>query len=450
MSTIDRRELFARFAGETEGGTYFVSNYPPFTAWSADAITSPPKALTLPGRADTPLGVYVHVPFCRKRCHFCYFKVYTGRNAREVDDYIDAVIAEAQMLADAAVVQGRPVRFLYVGGGTPSYLSARQLRRLIEGLTPLTDRTELEEFTLECEPGTVSPAKLEVLADLGVTRLSLGVESLDDTILEGNGRAHRLQHVDRVWATAKASGIPQLNVDLISGLVGETDATWRGTLDRLVGMNADSVTIYQMEMPTNTTFFKARGSGDLMGDDVPDWPTKRRWSTEAFDALADEGYTLTSAVTAVRARTRSPFVYRDSLWGGADMLGLGVSAFSHVAGTHYQNEKHIERYIARVGEGELPVQRGYVMNDDERLIRETVLLLKTGKLDLARLERRYSVDPSKRFASALAVLVEEGLASRTDDEVTLSKEALLQVDRLLPAFFDEVHQPQAMRRRVHG
>jgi oxygen-independent coproporphyrinogen-3 oxidase len=450
VSTIDRLDLFDRFAGETEGGTYFVSNYPPFTTWSPAAVASPPAALTRPGASDTPLGIYVHVPFCRKRCHFCYFKVYTGRNSRDVEDYIDAVLAEARMLADAAVVQGRPVRFLYVGGGTPSYLSARQLRRLIEGLAPLIDPAGLEEFTLECEPGTVSPAKLKVLAELGVTRLSLGVESLDDAILESNGRAHRLQHVERVWSAAKTSGIPQLNVDLISGLIGETDATWRDTISRLLGMNADSVTIYQMEMPTNTTFFKARGSGQLMGDEVPDWPTKRRWSTEAFDALADVGYTLTSAVTAVRDGGRARFVYRDSLWGGADMLGLGVSAFSHVGGTHYQNEKHLERYVARIGDGELPIQRGYVMDDDERLIRETVLLLKTGTLDLERLESRYGVAPAERFAAAFGALFQAGLATSDGRLLTLSREALLQVDRLLPAFFAEAHRPRPAEVRPRG
>ena len=450
MSTIDRRDLFARFAGETEGGTYFVSNYPPFTSWSPEAIASPPAALTAPGEGQTPLGVYVHVPFCRKRCHFCYFKVYTGKNAREVEDYVDAVIAEAAMLAQAAVVQGRPVRFLYIGGGTPSFLSARQLRRLVEGLAPLVDRADLKEFTLECEPGTVSPAKLKVLSELGVTRLSLGVESLDDTILELNGRAHRLQHVESVWATAKGCGIPQLNLDLISGLVGENDTTWGGTISRLLGMDADSVTIYQMEMPTNTTFFRARGSGQLAGDAVPDWPTKRRWSEEAFDALAGHGYTLTSAVTAVRDAARANFVYRDSLWGGADMLGLGVSAFSHVNGTHYQNEKHLERYVARIRAGELPTQRGYIMNTDERLIRETVLLLKTGTLDLARLKSRYGVVPEERFEATFDALISAGLASVDGHMFTLNRKALLQVDRLLPLFFDEAYQPRSTTGAVHG
>ena len=443
MSTIDQGDLLARFSGETEGGNYFVSNYPPFSAWSEGALESPPRAMTLSGSPEAALGVYVHVPFCRKRCHFCYFKVYTDKGNAEVEAYIDAVIAEAALMAAMPITQGRRVSFLYIGGGTPSYLSARQLRRLIEGLGALVDLSALDEFTLECEPGTVSKSKLAVLSELGVTRLSLGVESLDDEILEINGRAHRLRHVDKVWQIAKESGIPQLNLDLISGLVGEREETWQSGVKRLMGMDADSVTIYQMEMPRNTTFFKARGRGELMADALPDWPTKRRWSQVAFSALEAQGYQLTSAVTAVRDAARSRFVYRDSLWGGADMVGLGVSSFGHVAGTHYQNEKHITRYVDRLGAGELPIQRGYVMSADERLTREAVLLLKRGSLDLARLERRYGVDPQERFKVALEAIVEADFARLEGRVLSLSRDALLQVDRLLPAFFADEHLPVA-------
>jgi oxygen-independent coproporphyrinogen-3 oxidase len=159
---------------------------------------------------------------------------------------------------------------------------------------------------------------------------------------------------------------------------------------------------------------------------------------------------LTSAVTAVRDGEGARFVYRDSLWGGADMMGLGVSAFSHVGGTHYQNEKHLERYVGRIRDGELPVQRGYIMDNDERLIRETVLLLKTGSLDLERLQARYGVAPSERFAAPFKALIDDGLATHEGRQLRLSREALLQVDRLLPAFFDPVHQPTATPGRAHG
>ncbi len=431
----------ARFDGETEGGNYFVSNYPPFPFWAPDTSGEPPAALLREPAEDTPLGVYVHVPFCRKRCHFCYFKVYTGKNAREVQAYCEAIAAEAKVLAELPAVAGRRSRFLYIGGGTPSYLSERQIRSLRQDLGGLVSFDDLAEFTFECEPGTLSRPKLEALVELGVTRLSLGVENLSDEVLALNGRAHVAHHVEAAYETAREVGVPQINIDLIAGMLGETDANWRDVIARTVALAPESVTIYQMELPFNTTIHRQmRASGEAPAP-VPDWPTKRRWMHEAFAALDAAGYRMTSGVTA--ATDAATFVYRDALWHGADMLGLGVSAFSHVQGTHYQNDKHIEAYQERLTRGELPLQRGHVMTADERLVREMVLGLKTGRLDRRALEARRGVDPWERFQAQLAALVEAGLAEVDETHVTLTRDALLQVDRLLPIFFRPEHQPAA-------
>ena len=146
---------------------------------------------------------------------------------------------------------------------------------------------------------------------------------------------------------------------------------------------------------------------------VADWPAKRRWTREAFDTLAAAGYSMNSGVTAVRDDSRATFVYRGALWHGAGMLGLGVSAFGHVQGTHYQNDKRIERYVERVDAGELALQRGYVMTDDQRLEREIVLGFKAGRVDRADLRRRRGLDPWPRFRDELDALAEAGLAEVT-------------------------------------
>ena len=433
--------LLGRFGGETEGGNYFVSNYPPFPFWHPDASGETPEALLRAPTPETPLGVYVHVPFCRKRCHFCYFKVYTGKNAREVQAYCEALAAEARLLAALPAVAGRRSRFLYIGGGTPSYLSERQIRSLRTDLGELVRFDDLAEFTFECEPGTLSRPKLEALAELGVTRLSLGVENLSDEVLTLNGRAHAAKHVEAAYQTARDVGVPQINIDLIAGMLGETDANWRDVVARTIDLAPESVTIYQMELPFNTTIHRQmRASGEAPAP-VPDWPTKRRWMHEAFAALDAAGYRMTSGVTA--ATDAAAFVYRDALWHGADMLGLGVSAFSHVQGTHYQHDKHIEAYQERLGRGELPVQRGYVMSPDERVVREMVLGLKTGWLSRRALEARHGVDPWERFQPQLASLIAAGHATQDAEHVALTRDALLQVDRLLPVFFRPEHQPAA-------
>ena len=204
---------------QTEVGSYFVSNYPPFSVWTPDAIGRDARpALAAPASRNVPLGLYLHIPFCRKQCHFCYFRVYTNKNARDVEEYLDLLGREWELYLETPAIAGRPLNFVYFGGGTPSFLSTSQLQRLVSRLTAGASWDTAEEVTFECEPGTLTEPKLESIRALGVSRLSLGVENFSDRILELNGRAHRTPEIDRVYRFARAIGFPQINIDLIAGM----------------------------------------------------------------------------------------------------------------------------------------------------------------------------------------------------------------------------------------
>src|SRR5919106_6030504 len=190
-------------ADRTEVGNYFIANYPPFSTWRKDAVASDARPALAAAPDDVPLGLYLHIPFCRKRCHFCYFRVYTDKNAREVEQYLDLLGREWELYAKAPAVAGRTFNFVYFGGGTPSFLSTKQLQRLVKRLNAHGEWTAAEEITFECEPGTLTDAKLAAIRDLGVSRLSLGVENFDDRILELNGRAHRSPEIWRVYRQAR-------------------------------------------------------------------------------------------------------------------------------------------------------------------------------------------------------------------------------------------------------
>ena len=138
---------------ETEVGSYFVANYPPFSVWTGDAVERDALAALSSPAAAVPLGLYLHVPFCRKRCHFCYFRVYTDKNAQEVEEYLDVMAREWAIYNTYPAINGRPLNFVYFGGGTPSFLSVRQLSGLVQRLTAITPWTSAEEITFECEPG---------------------------------------------------------------------------------------------------------------------------------------------------------------------------------------------------------------------------------------------------------------------------------------------------------
>ena len=425
---------------ETAVGSYFVANYPPFSVWSRTALDEATSALDAPA-ADVPLGLYLHIPFCRKRCHFCYFRVYTDKNARQVEDYLNLLTTEWDRYLDMPAIGGRPLHFVYFGGGTPSFLSTQQLQRLVTGLTARTDWSRAAEVTFECEPGTLSESKLAAIRDFGVTRLSLGVENFDDRVLELNGRAHRSPEIYRVFAQARALGFPQINIDLIAGMVGESDANWRACIDRTLELSPDSVTIYQMELPYNTTISGnlLKGSGDL-GGPIADWKQKRRWVTEAFEALEAAGYHVGSAYTAVKDPSVATFIYRDSLWEGADLVGLGVASFGHVNRVHMQNVDTWEKYAAAIDRGELPLGRAYRPTDDERLIREFVLQLKRGWIQGAYFRDAYGVDVMSRFRDGISSLEAEGLLNlRTSERIELTRDGLLRVDALLKRFFLPEH-----------
>ena len=425
----------------TDVGSYFVANYPPFSVWTADAVETAAKPALAARPTDVPLGLYLHIPFCRKRCHFCYFRVYTEKNAREVQAYLDLLGREWELYADQAAVAGRPLDFVYFGGGTPSFLSVRQLEALVARLERVMPWSTAEEITFECEPGTLTEPKLDAIRRLGVTRLSLGIENFDDHVLEINGRAHRSAEIFRAYEFARSIEFPQINIDLIAGMLGETDANWTACIDRTVALAPDSVTIYQMELPFNTTISNDRlkGTGQFT-ESVASWSTKRRWVAEAFNALERAGYTVGSAYTAVKDPDTTTFTYRDRLWQGADLVGLGVASFGHVNGVHMQNLDSWGPYAEAIADNRLPLSRAYRPSSEERLIRELVLQLKLGSIRPSYFQGKYGLDVRARFTSVWDALTDEGfMAGENGDVIALSREGLLRVDSFLPRFFRPEH-----------
>jgi oxygen-independent coproporphyrinogen-3 oxidase len=419
----------------TEPGSYFISNYPPFSRWRADAVPEVLSAFASPPTA-AELGLYLHVPFCRKRCKFCYFRVYTDVAASDVERYSLALAGEAALTAATPAVAGRPLRYVYFGGGTPSFLSVKQLERLVAGLHASFGWDDAEEVTFECEPGTLSEPKVQALKSLGMTRISLGVENFDDAILEANGRAHLSAEILRAWDWISAAGFPSTNVDLIAGMVGETFESWRRTVDRTLALGADSVTIYQLELPYNTVFVRDAKDG---GGTVPvaDWPTKRAWVDWAFDRFGAAGYSVSSAYTLVRDPARVRFRYRDMLWEGSDLVALGVASFGHLSGLHYQNETQWDDYLGAVESGRLPIQRGLRPTRRELLIREVVLGLKRGRLDTGRLQRKFGIDPRTEWSAVWETFEAGGYLEPGGTDPVLTRHGLLEVDRLLPSFFED-------------
>jgi oxygen-independent coproporphyrinogen-3 oxidase len=424
---------------EPVAGNYFVSAYPPFSCWKEDATAAFRRRLDdAAATPDAPFGLYVHIPFCVHRCQYCYYLAFDGRLG-EMGEYLAAVGREFKTYRATPALADRPLSFLYFGGGTPSLASISQLEGFFGELQATAPWDDVEEATFECAPKSVTAEKMRLLRSAGITRLSLGIQQLDDDVLEKNGRVHGVDDVLRAYERIRRVGFDVVNLDLIVGLVGETEESFGRSLDGVLTLAPDSVTLYQLEVPYNTPLYKTIQDGSLEAEPA-DWSTKRGRLARAFAALESAGYTLISGYTAVRDPEHVRFMYQDAQYRGGDLLGVGVSSFSYLGGYHQQNVTRLADYLGGVSDGRLPLGRAYHLDPDEQLIREFVLQLKLGAIDLAALRERHGLDPLEHVGTALERHREAGWLEAGPDRITLTREGLLRVDRMIPEYYLTAHR----------
>jgi len=239
----------------------------------------------------------------------------------------------------------------------------------------------------------------------------------------------------------------------------ETFSSWEKTVEQMIELNPDSVTIYQTEIPYNTSLYHRLVAGDIKSpglmkelDALPpphvggyaelpiSWKEKRRRLAFGFARLERAGYTVVSAYSAVKDPQRHQFQYQNYLWRGGDMLGLGVAAFSHFGGVHFQNDIALDSYMAQAGAGQLPIKRAFALAKEDQFVREFVLQLKWGEVSSEAFHNKFGVDITKIFAPQLEHFAAEGFLNVSASTVQLTRAGLLCVDRLLPHFYQPQHQ----------
>jgi oxygen-independent coproporphyrinogen-3 oxidase len=265
------------------------------------------------------------------------------------------------------------------------------------------------------------------------------VENFNDAILEENGRAHLSPEIMRAYDWIQQVGFPQVNIDLIAGMVGETDQNWTDCIARARAMKPDNLTIYQMELPFNTLISKEMKEQGLISP-VANWATKRRWVDEAMTAFMEDGYQVSSGNELVKNPKTDHFVYRDNVWRGNDLLAAGVSSFGHFQGVHYQNLDQLEDYLTTVESGSLPINRALRPTAHQRLIREMILQMKEGHISAEPFRRKFGVNILEEFAKPLAAQQAKEYLTINGDEISLTRKGLLQADTLLPEYFEEQHR----------
>lgn len=281
------------------------------------------------------LLLYLHIPFCHRVCPYCSFYKHTP-GATPIGAFIEALAAEARNRITG------PVRTLYLGGGTPSMLSPRHLTRLFSSLHETIDFTKLDEVTLEANPATFDLEKARLFRDLGVTRVSLGIQSFTPHVLEILGREHTAEQAAEAVAILREAGIPQVNIDLMFSIPGQSEADWEATLRHAVSLDPDHISAYNLTYEEDTTFFESLRRGEVgLNEDID-----ARFFHLADEFLTSEGYDHYE--TSNYAKPGKHSSHNQGYWRGEDYLGLGPSAVSTLGNERLKNVADTGAYILQI------------------------------------------------------------------------------------------------------
>lgn len=303
-----------------------------------------------------PAHVYVHVPFCSGKCSYCaFFSVRTSPAA--VARYLAALAVEMELRTDSR--RAAQIETIYCGGGTPSILSAADWRTLVAILRRRFDLSALREWTVEANPGTLSPAKLRLLRDAGVTRISLGVQAWDDRTLRLLGRRHSVADVPRTVDAIRAAGIPDIGIDLIAALPGVPEAAWERTLQCMLALRPGHVSVYALSLERGTRLRRAALAGRL---DVPGEGKQVRALRLAAAALEDAG--LERYEISNFARPGHECLHNLAFWRGGDYIGFGPAAASRHGLRRWTNRADLRAYCAALSQGRLPPRRTERLSPD--------------------------------------------------------------------------------------
>ena len=365
-------------------------------------------------------GLYVHIPFCAVKCFYCDFAAFSGQK-KQVERYLAALGAEAALLPP------RTPETLYVGGGTPSELSSGQISNLFERLRRAFPSARPEESTFEGNPESLDAEKLAVLARAGVTRLSIGLQTADDELLKAVGRRHTAADFARVFRLARAAGIPAVSVDLMFGLPGQTLDSLRATLDFVLELDPEHVSLYGLQVEDRTLFAK-RGVEE-------DGPLGREMYELAINALARAGLEHYEISNYAKPGRRS--LHNVNYWRRGDYLGLGCSAASFLGGVRSANDDRLVPYLDAVENGRRPTAEAEAPAGLEALGEEAFLGL--------RLIEGFEPTPALRsaFAGPWAVLKARGLAREDGSRWRLTRDGVFLANDVFKEFVPPFQRQEA-------
>jgi oxygen-independent coproporphyrinogen III oxidase len=360
--------------------------------------------------------IYVHIPFCARICPYCaFYKDLLDRS--QTSRFCEAILCDLDQQCARFAVSPETI---YFGGGTPTALTSSQLEFLLGGFHERLDLSSLEEWTIEANPGSVSERKAALLRNLGVTRVSVGVQSWDDELLKLLGREHNSQQAEQSFHILRTAGLSNINVDLMFGLPGQTIEQWKSTLEKTVALQPDHISAYCLTYEEDTEFFLRHARGELRQDTDAD----AAFFELAMSILEECGYDHYEISNYARPGFSS--LHNRAYWLGKDYLGIGPSAFSTVGMQRWQNVCDYRSYTDRVLSGQ--PARGF----SENLTKE---MKRTERIALS-LRTREGVSASELldFGQVTSELTSLGLLRKSNDNFLLTRKGKSLADSVAEEF----------------
>jgi len=415
---VDLSEISINLNGETESPTReeFYTNYPFYKYWNTD------KNQKL--QEPEAINIYIHIPFCIQICDYCFYMKELIKSKDQVDNYVNSLCQEIKLISERFGLQNRKVNSIYIGGGTPSVLSEVQFRRLIETINR-HHRIEELEFAFEAEPGTFNQTKLNWLKECGVNRISMGVQSFDDDIIKLSSRKHTAAQAIKSINLLQETGGFEVNIDLLSGLAGETMDSWRKSVDIALDQNVDMLTIYKMKTYSNTNFFKKGVHANEI--ELPNATTEVLFMKSAIQTVRDRGYNLWTNFAFTRNGSQSK--YAEFTWRGQDLIAYGASSFGQIGRINYQNLNNISLYSDKVKDNLLPIYRTYELTIKEMIVKE-LLLCSARLVSYSKQEfiEKYGFDYFLLIPNVIDQLTSKGYITANKAELELTNQGVLYGD----------------------
>ncbi|PGT82912.1 MULTISPECIES: radical SAM family heme chaperone HemW [Bacillaceae] len=365
-------------------------------------------------------SAYIHIPFCHHICHYCDFnKVFFKQ--QPVDEYIESLITEMHY-AKEINKQQEPLKTIFIGGGTPTALSAKQLDRLLEGIsTELLSTNELIEFAVEANPGELSIEKLEVLKNAGVNRLSIGVQSFDDELLNKIGRVHRKDDVFRTIKQAEQVGFDNLSLDLMYALPGQTIEQFRETLETAFTLNVKHFSAYSLIIEPKTVFYNLMQKGKLT---LPPQEHEAQMYELAMEEMEKHGFKQyeISNYSIPGYESQHNLTY----WNNEYYYGFGAGAHGYVNGLRTSNVGPIRKYMENIDESGTAFSAQTKVSKEEEMEEQMFLGLRKVKgVNKETFHKRFSVKLEEKFGSQIQKLVKQGLLVDDDESLFLTHKGKL-------------------------